>query len=471
MTLAFAPLRRACARTLLLTFALAALAAGAAAQSRPITIRAARVVDGTGATLTNAVVEVRDGRITAIDQRTGPVTYELGDATLLPGLIDVHVHIGYHFGRDGRARNQGETPAEMALHGAENAYLTLMAGFTTVQSVGAASDRELRDAILRGTLPGPRILTSLGSINERTGTADQMREYVRKQKADGADVIKIFASKSIRDGGAQTLTDEQLEAACGEARSVGLRTLVHAQSDGAALAAAKAGCTRSSTARASARRRSPTWRSTASTSIRTSGWSCRTTSRTRRSAVGIGNYNEEASRSWSAVPLNYPMFKLALASKVKMPMGTGGRREAHGQNAREIITRVRDERAPMDAIVSATSLAARSLNMGTDRHAGRRAAGRHHRGGRQSRGPHRGSRSVQFVMRAGRVWEVDARGGRLRRRSAAMLRPLLWANYPRRAGDRLRRRAPASRTGMAGVRRRPRQHPRPRRSRTSTATT
>ena len=143
------------------------------------------------------------------------MTYDLGDVTLMPGLIDTHVHIGYHFGKDGRAQNQGETPAEMALYAAENAWVTLINGFTTVQSVGAASDKELRDAIDRGVLPGPRILSSLGSMNERTGTPDELRAYVRKQKAAGADLIKIFASKSIRDGGAP---DDDRRAAGGGVR-------------------------------------------------------------------------------------------------------------------------------------------------------------------------------------------------------------------------------------------------------------
>ena len=113
------------------------------AQSQAVTLRAARVIDGTGAVLTNAVVEVSGGKVVKVDQRSGPVTYNLGEATILPGLIDVHVHIGYHFGKDGRAQNRGETPAEMALYAAENAYLTLMNGFTTVQSVGAASDKTI----------------------------------------------------------------------------------------------------------------------------------------------------------------------------------------------------------------------------------------------------------------------------------------------------------------------------------------
>ncbi len=140
-------------------------------ERQTVTIRAARVLDGKGGTSANATVELKGDTIVKVDQRTGPVTYDLGNVTLLPGMMDVHVHIGYHFGKDGRAQNQGETPAEMALFAAENAWTTLMNGFTTVQSVGAASDKELRDAIVRGVLPGPRILTSLGSMNERTGDA------------------------------------------------------------------------------------------------------------------------------------------------------------------------------------------------------------------------------------------------------------------------------------------------------------
>ena len=83
--------------------------------------------------------------------------------------------------------------------------------------------------------------------------------------------------------------------------------------------------------------------------------------------LGIGNYTEEGFAFMEkAVPTNYPMFKRALAAKVKMPMGTDAVAGAHGQNAREIITRVKDGgQAPMDAIVGATSLAAESMGLGT----------------------------------------------------------------------------------------------------------
>src|SRR5919108_173712 len=198
------------ARLGLIVSFLVVAAAPAGAQNQPITIRAARVIDGTGKVLPSAVVEVQGSKITKIDTRGGAVTYDFGDRTLMPGMIDVHVHIGGHFNKNGRADTRGETPGEAALYGAENAWVTLINGFTTVQSVGAASDKELRDAIARGVLPGPRILTSLGSMNERTGTPDQIRDYIRKTKQSGADLIKVFASRSIRDGGARTMTDEQL---------------------------------------------------------------------------------------------------------------------------------------------------------------------------------------------------------------------------------------------------------------------
>ena len=331
-----------------------------------ITVRAARVIDGKGAVLRNSTVEVRDGKIVRVDQRQGAVTYDLGDVTLMPGMIDVHVHIGYHFGKDGRAQNQGETPAEIALAGAENAYVTLMNGFTTVQSVGAPGDRDLRDAIARGRLPGPRIVSSLGSMNERTGDVEQIRAYVRKQKADGADLIKIFASKSIRDGGAQTLTDAQLAAACGEARSQGLRTLVHAQSDGSAMAAARAGCTQVEHGSGIS---AETLKFMADHGVYFDpniGVVLQNYVENKAKYMGIGNYNEEGFAFMEKqVPLNYPMFKLALASKVKMPMGTDAVAGAHGQNAREMVTRVKDggQRA-MDAIIGATSLAAESMGLG-----------------------------------------------------------------------------------------------------------
>lgn len=342
----------------------AAAAAQDQGQDRTITIRAARVIDGKGTLRQHATVEVRGSKIVAIDQRQGPVTYDLGDRTLLPGLIDVHVHIGYHF-RDGRADTRGETPAEAAYYAAENAWTTLINGFTTVQSVGAASDKELRDAINRGVLPGPRLLTSLAPMDARTGDPDAIRAYVRKTKADGADLIKIFASKSIREGGAKTLTDDQLAAACGEAKAVGLRTLVHAHAADAVLSAAKSGCTE---IEHGAFVDDEALKYMADHGVYFDpniGLVLQNYIENKARFLGIGNYNDEGFAFMEkAVPTNYPMFKHALASGVKMPLGTDAVAGAHGQNAREIIVRVQEGgQKPMDAITSATSLAAESLHL------------------------------------------------------------------------------------------------------------
>ena len=135
----------------------------------------------------------------------------------MPGLIDTHVHIASHFGADGKLATREDSPASAMGYAMENAYADLMAGITTVQSVGSPVDRDVREAINRGVLPGPRVLTSLRQISDTRLTPEQIRAMIRQLKADGADLIKIFASKNFRDGGAQTLSDEQIAAACGEA--------------------------------------------------------------------------------------------------------------------------------------------------------------------------------------------------------------------------------------------------------------
>ena len=118
-----------------------------------------------------------------------------------------------------------------------------MAGFTTIQSPGAELDKDLRDWIAEGRVPGPRILTSLRAVTDQTGNPSQIRAFIRKAIADGADFVKIFATASIREGGAQTMTDDQIRAACDEAKTLGKRSIVHAQGPEGAKAAVLAGCT------------------------------------------------------------------------------------------------------------------------------------------------------------------------------------------------------------------------------------
>src|SRR5207302_8274192 len=177
--------------------------------------------------------------------KASPIDYDLRGFTVMPGWIDSHVHITWSFGPDGKNAGADQTTQFATYQAASNAWLTLMAGFTTVQSVGSPTDVPLRDAIAKGAIPGPRILTAIEPLEgkeEKTGTPDEIRAFVRKQKQAGADLIKIFASASIRQGGGMTLSQDQLNAACDEANKLGLRTLLHAYKD-AVRAAALAGCT------------------------------------------------------------------------------------------------------------------------------------------------------------------------------------------------------------------------------------
>jgi len=345
--------------------AIAVAVAAASAQNSTTRIRAARVIDGTGKTLANATLVVEGSRIAALDaSRSGPVDYDLGRLTVVPGLIDVHAHIGWHFGPDGRYQNRAAAPAQEILYSAENAYVTLMAGFTTIQSPGQANDVELREAIARGVLPGPRILTSIRQLNENSGTPDEIREKVRQLKKDGADVVKIFASASIRDGGKQTMSQAQLDAACGEAKAQGLRTMVHAHSTESVKASVSAGCGQiehGSLIDESALKLMADKGVYFDPNV---GVVLQNYLRNKPKFLGIGNYTEEGfAYMEKGLKLNEAMIKNAVATPgLKLVLGTDAVAGAHGRNADELVERVRQGgQKPMDAIVSATSMAAKSL--------------------------------------------------------------------------------------------------------------
>jgi imidazolonepropionase-like amidohydrolase len=363
-------------RNTILSILLAGLtAATAQSQSGDVTIKARAVIDGRGQVIPNGMVTVRNGKIAAAGAASGTATIDLGNLTLLPGFIDTHVHIGWHFDENDRYHSGPEPAERAALYGAENAYVTLLAGFTTVQSVGAASDKVLRDAINRGVLPGPRILSSLGQISNSKLTPDQIREQIRKLKADGADLIKIFASASIRDGGVPTLSQEQVDAACGEARAQGLRSMVHAHSPESMLRSARAKCTQvehGGLANAEALKALADGGIYFDPNI---GLVTQNYLENKAKYLGIGNYTEEGFASMEkALGLRGPMFTTALKTPgLKIVMGTDAVAGAHGQNAREPIERVKTGQKPMDAIIGMTSLAAES--MGLNKELGAIAAG------------------------------------------------------------------------------------------------
>jgi len=351
--------------TLVVAAIVAAASATGTAQSPALTIKARRVIDGRGAVIDNAMVTVANGRITTVGPAAGTPSIDLGDATLLPGFIDTHVHLDWHFDPDGRFHSGPEPAEQNALYAAENGYVTLMAGFTTIQSVGSPRDKVVREAFARGVLPGPRLLTSLGQISNPKMTPDEMRAEVRKKKAEGADLVKIFASASIRDGGVPTLSQEQLDAACGEAKAQGLRSMVHAHSPESMVRAARAGCTvveHGGLATPEALKELADRGVYFDPNI---GLVTQNYLENKKRYLGIGNYTEEGFASMEkALGLKDTMFTAALRTpNLKIVMGTDAVAGAHGQNMREVLERVKSGQKPMDAILSLTSISAASMSL------------------------------------------------------------------------------------------------------------
>jgi imidazolonepropionase-like amidohydrolase len=366
------------ARRLLAAGALAIVAGAApsplgaqSSDSTPLVVRAGAVIDGAGVTRRNVDVVVRNGRIAEVRPSRGRADVDLGSRVLAPGLIDTHVHLGWYVNARGKLhqRDDGDDERTAIVNATGNAQRMLQAGFTTVQSVGGAEDAVVRDAVVRGVIAGPRVITSLGSLSETAGPPDSVRAVVRRFKERGADVIKIFASKSIRDGGVQTMTQEQLDAACGEARAQGLRSIVHAHAASAAKAAVRAGCTQvdhgvlvdDEALRMMAQ---------AGTYFEPQ---CELVSRNYLDNKpwfrGIGNYNDEGFAAMDrALTLRRALVKKYRAVPgLKVVYGTDAVAGAHGQNGRDLVCRVRENgESAVDAITSATSLSAESLGLGKE---------------------------------------------------------------------------------------------------------
>jgi imidazolonepropionase-like amidohydrolase len=342
------------------------LAVPFAAQDRPITIHVGTLLDGKGGVQRNTNIVVQGSKILSITPDASNAAYDLRTLTVMPGMIDTHVHINWHFGKDGRYEPRAESPAEETLYTAENLYLDLMAGFTTVQSVGAQSDVAVRDAVARGIIPGPRVLTSIRQVSNTASTPDQLRDIVRGLRKDGADVVKIFASGSIREGGKQTMTGEQLAAVCGEAKAQGLRTMVHAHGADSIKASVRAGCGQIEHGIFAD---DETLKMMADRGVffdPNIGLVLQNYIRNKPKFLGIGTYTDEGfAYMEKAVPTNFAMFKRAIATPgLKIVMGTDAVAGAHGRNADELVARVKEGgQKPMDAIISATSLSAKSLNL------------------------------------------------------------------------------------------------------------
>ena len=348
-----------------------AAAAAVSAQTPTVVIHASRAFDGRGKTLDAVDITIENGRIARVGAGAvvphGAREIDLRGSTVLPGLIDAHSHLVWYFNRQGRyhTSGDGDTPVQSLLSAAANAYVTLMAGFTTVQSPGSPEDRDLRDWIATQGLAGPRILTSLQPL--QGGTPDSLRLLVRQRKQQGADLIKIFASASIRDGGKQSMSDAEIQAACGEARALGLRALVHAHSAESVRAVALAGCTQVehgifvTQAELDLMAKLGTYFDPQCSLVFHNYLD------NRAKYDGIGNYNAVGFAAMEkAIPLAADDIRRAIATPgLKVVYGTDAVAGAHGRNAEDLICRVQDAgEQPLHALVSATSLNAEALGLG-----------------------------------------------------------------------------------------------------------
>jgi imidazolonepropionase-like amidohydrolase len=364
------------------------LALPSAAQT--IVVKAARLIDGRGGPpLEPAMVRVAGDRIEEVARTIavppGATLIDLGGATILPGLIDLHTHLTDRDDVHWETALTTTTPPEAALWGARNARVTLMAGFTTCRDMGPTwpyVDVELRKAIDAGAMPGPRLVVA-GNYVSSTGGAGDARQFsmyldvplvrnladgpdevvkaVRTNFKYGADFIKILVtgavlSKGIQPG-AQQYSDAEIQAAVTEANRWGRPVAAHAHGADGIKAAIRAGVR------------------TVDHGSYLDDEAVAMLKQNRRTyyvpTLALGSYIQESShvpesekaRGRAVNDIAEGGFKRALAANLPIGLATDAPVMPHGLNAREIEYRVSLGEPAMHAIVAATSLNAEILGM------------------------------------------------------------------------------------------------------------
>jgi imidazolonepropionase-like amidohydrolase len=364
------------------------LAASPAVAQQPTVVRAARMLDvAKGQLVQPAVVVVSGGRISSLgttDVPAGARTIDLGDVTLLPGLIDAHTHLTSDISGDWVTRSVRELPADAALRGARNARKTLLAGFTTVRDVGSTgfADVSLMKAIDNGMVEGPRMIPSAHAIgitgghcddtgwapgvNEldyRQGVADGVDEAVkavRYQIKHGAKVIKVCATAGVLSFdatlGAQQLSDAELQAIVQEARRHGLKVAAHAHGTEGIKAAVRAGV-------ASIEHGSMI-DDEAADLMKRQGTYLVPTSYVLTVLEDTDSLPPAiAQKARAVIPLAKESHRRAFRAGVKIAFGTDAAVIPHGDNAHEFAVYVGYGMRPLDAIRTATINAADLLGV------------------------------------------------------------------------------------------------------------
>ena len=372
------------------------LLAPRSASAQTVVVRAARMFDPAAGTVTGPVTVVVDGdRIREVNPTAAPQgveVVELGDVTLLPGLIDMHTHLAFDIEGDWITRDVRETAADAALRGAGNARRTLAAGFTTVRNVGAGgfADVALRDAINRGDLPGPRMQVAAHSLGVtgghcdtngfvprledafgiETGQADgpdAIRRSIRHQVKYGADVIKICATGGVLSEGdsvgVQQYTAEELVAVVETAEMLERRVAAHAHGNAGIKAAVRAGVT-------SIEHGSILDDEAVALLVEHGTWLVPTLAAAEavETMAGDGRLTgERAAKALAIVPRMRESVRLAVRGGVNVAFGTDAGVFAHGTNGREFTLLVEwAGMTPMQAIVAGTSSAAELLGWSHD---------------------------------------------------------------------------------------------------------
>jgi imidazolonepropionase-like amidohydrolase len=369
-------------KQLLAVVAAIAMAGGQA--PAPVTvIRAARMIAGNAGTVTApAVVVIRGDRIASAGSTSqipdGARIIDLGGATLLPGLIDLHTHLtstGVHW-EDELLKT---TPGQAALYGAHNALLTLMAGFTTCRDMGPTwpfTDIDLRKAIDDGIVPGPRMLASGNYISPTGGAgdarqfsifvdvpivrnladgADEVRKAVRTNLKQGADFIKILGTGAVLSKGAppggQQYSEEEMHVAVEEAARWGKHVAAHLHGTAGIKAGIRAGVHTID--------HGSMMDDEAVQLLRTHHAYFVPTLYTSESIAQNPSVPEsEKARSNQIAAMKDASFQLVLKAGLPIGFATDAAVVPHGQNGREFGYRVRLGQSPIAAILSATKMAA-----------------------------------------------------------------------------------------------------------------